>query len=226
VRARADQSFVTITWRDWLLALVLVGGCAGLDFTPSGADVWSDESFSLERVTMINVAPVVDVRRIERGDAVSLSVAVRSAALSLLREKGYEASTYGSTLSDASALADPDLVLELTGISASAGGAEGVVLAIAIETTEPDVVAPRSARVRLRGALVDVANERAVWTATAVAESGFASGVGEIAPTATAYGAVYQALRALLADLPSRPVAAIGEVPRASGTRSPRRAIE
>lgn len=209
------------------VAMSLAPGCAGWDFTPSSVDEWSDARFSFADVTEIVIAPVADVRGIGRGQTVTTTVAVRSAAESLLQEKGYTVVLSGSPLLETSGRIDADAVLEPVGVSKRSGEAGRLVLAIAIEATEPDVaVAPPSTRVRLRGALVDTRAGRTVWAATSVAESGAVSGAVRISPSAMTYSAVYQTTRALLADLPSRPVISLPEARLPSGTVSPARAIE
>lgn len=182
-----------------------LAGCAGIDLTPGVASSRFADDASLESVTTIHVAPVADVRALNRGGVVSTSVAMREAALSLLREKGYAPSLAGPVRVASAGARDADVLLEPAFVAASSGVESGIVLAVAIEDLEPDAVAPRTTRVRLRGVLVDTAGRTSVWKGSSVAESSFLAGVTGISPTATVYAAVYRAMSSLLDDIPAVP---------------------
>lgn len=213
------------------LALVAAAGCASLDFSPSSVETWSGPSFPAERVATIDILPVADVRTIDRGSSVMTATLTREAAASLLREKGYAASASGDALAATASTMSAADVLEVTAIADRSLRAEGFVLAVAVEETSPDVVvAPSTVRVALRGVIVDVADRVVVWSGASVAEAGSLSGAIAMSPSATLYAAIYQAMRALLADLPMRP-SAVSRSCRdseaaASGSAHPRRAID
>jgi hypothetical protein len=183
-----------------------MAGCASLDFSPSSVETWSGPPFPAETVATIDIAPVVDVRTIERGGSVLAAALAREAAASLLREKGYAVTASGNALAATSSSASAAAVLDVTAIADRSPSAEGVVLALAIERTSPDtVVAPVTVRVGLRGAIVDVAGRVLLWSGASVGELGSVSGALARSPSATLYSTIYQAMRALLADLPARP---------------------
>jgi hypothetical protein len=187
------------------LILAGAGGCAGLDFTPSTVESYTNPALSLADVERVVVLSVADSRAFDRGAAVPTAVSTREAALSVLREKGYDVETAGGELLDLGADSRVGDVLDAALVVRRAPSGAGVVLAIAVEETTPDVaVAPATSRVRLRGALVNVADSSVMWRGESVAESGPLSGVARISPTAAAYGTIYQSMRALLADVPDR----------------------
>jgi len=186
-------------------SLLAVARCASLDFTPSSVETWSGAPFPVERAAQIDVLPVADVRAIERGASVRTARLVREAALSLLREKGYDAAAWGDALATLAASASTDAVLDPDSIADRSPLASGFVFAIAVEQTEPDViVAPATIRVRLRGVIVDAADRVVVWAGASVGEAGSTTGAVALSPDSALYTAIIQAMRALLADLPPR----------------------
>ena len=188
-----------------VVTCVVAAGCAGLDFSPSSVETGSGAPFPVERAASIDVLPVADVRTMDRGEAVRTATLVREAALSLLREKGYAVTAFGDPLAAVSSAASADAVLDVTAVADRSPVARGLVLALAVEATEPDVVAaPATVRVRLRGVIVDVADRLAVWSGTSIAEAGSLTGAIALSPGSTLYTAITQAVRALLADLPRR----------------------
>jgi hypothetical protein len=208
-----------------------MAGCASLDFSPSSVETWSGPPFPAARVATIDVAPVVDVRTIERGASVLTAQLAREAAASLLREKGYAVTASGDALAATASSASAAAVLDVTAIADRCPRAEGVVLALAVEETSPDsVVGPATVRVGLRGAIVDVGDRAVLWSGASVAEVGSVAGALARSPSATLYSTIFQAMRALLADLPARPAATSSCGQDADGAASggayPRHAID
>lgn len=189
------------------LALLLIAGCASLDLTPSSVESWSGPPFPAERVATLDLLPVLDTRTIDRGASVVMAQLVREAATSLLREKGYAVSASGNALAATASTTSAAAALDVAAVSDRSPNADAVVFALAVEETSPDLaVAPATVRVGLRGVVVDVADRVLLWSGASVAEAGSTSGALAISPTATLYSAVYQAMRALLADFPPRPI--------------------
>lgn len=188
-----------------LLVLTVAIGCASLDFSPSSVETWSGPPFPAARVETIEVLPVVDARTVNRGSSVLTAQLVREAATSLLREKGYVATAWGEALAAVATTPSVAAALDPSAIADRCPAAQGFVLALVVENTEPDtVVSPGSIRVALRGAIVDVADRAVIWAGASVAEAGSRAGAIAKSPSATLYGAVYQAARGLLGDLPAR----------------------
>lgn len=205
-RKLARDSFVKPATPVGLLMLTMAVGCASLDFSPSSVETWSGPTFPADRVETIDVLPVVDARTVNRGSSVMTAQLVREAATSLLSEKGYAVTASGDALAAAVSTPTGAAALDPSAVADRCPDAQGFVLALAVENTDPDtVVSPGSMRVALRGAIVDVADRVVVWAGAAVAEAGSRSGAIARSPSATLYTAVYQAARALLADLPARP---------------------
>jgi len=201
------------------LVLTTTVGCARLDFSPSSVETWSGPPFPAARVEAIDVLPVVDARTVNRGSSVLTAELAREAATSLLREKGYQATASGEALAASASTPTVAASLDPSAIADRCPVVQGFVLALAVENTDPDtVVSPGSIRVALRGAIVDVADRVVVWAGASVAEGGSRAGAIAASPSATLYAAVYQAMRALLADLPARPNEA-SPAPRAKPAR-------
>ena len=194
------------------LASTALAACAGFSLTPSQVERWAGPPFPAERVARFDVLPVLDHRGMSRDGAVVVATLAREAAVSLLRERGYEAEKVGEELVLAPRSADDDArALDATAVAARSPTGAGVALALIVEETEPDMVAaPSTVRVRLRGAAVDVKSVETLWAGASVAESGFAAGALAASATAAEYGAIYQAMRALLVDVPPRPAGAAG----------------
>jgi hypothetical protein len=185
----------------WLAA----AGCAGLNFSPSSVERWSGAPFPVERAASIDVLPVADVRTVERGASVRTAQLVREATISLLREKGYDATASGDALATLGTSASSEAVLDPASVADRSPRASGFVLALALEQTEPDlIVAPSTVRVRLRGVIVDAADRVVVWAGASVGEAGATTGAIAFSPDSTLYVAIVQAVRALLMDLPTR----------------------
>jgi hypothetical protein len=191
---------------------IAVAACAGFSLTPSQVERWNGPPFPADRIARIDVLSVLDRRGVTRDGAVVVAKLVREAAVSLLREKGYEVATVEQDLDLAPRTAPSDEhALDAESVVKRSPAGVGVALALAVEEAEPDVVAaPSTVRVRLRGAAVDVKASQTLWAGESVAESGFAAGALAASATAAEYGAIYQAMRALLADVPERPTKSVG----------------
>lgn len=185
--------------------MIAAAGCAGFDLTPSSVETWSGPPFPVERVTAIEVLPVADVRTLDRGESVRTAQLARETAMSLLREKGYAVTASGGPLAAMASTATAAAVLDVESVADRSPSANGFVLALAVEGTEPDLaVAPATVRVGLRCVIVDVADRVIVWSGASVAEAASLTGAMAASPGATLYSAIGQAMRALLADLPDR----------------------
>ena len=189
-----------------VLSAAGIAACSGhLDFQPSSVERWTGPPFPADRVHIIHLLPVTDRRGLNRDGAVVTATLIREAATSLLRERGYDVVAVGESLvldsrrgSDVDPLAASDVI-------SRAPDTASFALALAIEETEPDVVAsPATVRVRIRGAVAETAANVLVWRGESLAESGFVAGAVSASATASEYGAIYQAMRALFADLPAQ----------------------
>jgi hypothetical protein len=191
-------------------AILAASGCSGrLDFQPSSVGRWSGPPFPAERVEVLHLLPVTDRRGLNRDGAVVTAMLIREAATSLLHEKNYDVIAVGESLAlDSTRDSDVD-PLAPKEVAERAPADSGFVLALAIEETEPDVVAsPATVRVQIRGAITDMGAKTWLWSGESAAESGFVAGAVSASATASEYGAIYQAMRALLADVPARAKAA------------------
>ena len=190
-----------------LLSAAGIAACSGhLDFQPSSVERWSGAPFPAERVHVVHMLPVTDLRGLNRDGAVVTAMLMREAAASLLHEKGYDVIAVGQSLDLESKRDSDDDPLAAAAMVARAPAGTSFTLALAIEETEPDVVAsPATVRVRIRGAVADTAAKALVWSGESLAESGFVAGAVSASATASEYGAIYQAMRALLGDVPARP---------------------
>ena len=188
-----------------------ISSCAGLSLNPSSIERWSGPPFPADRVHVVHVLPVADERGLNRDRAVAMATLTREAALSLLREKGYGVVAVGDSLAASSHRDQDDESLDAADVLARGPADAEYVLALVVEAAEPDIlVGPSTVRVELRGAVADVKARSLVWSGASVAESGFVAGAVSGSASAAEYGAIYQAMRALLADVPPRTDVAAG----------------
>lgn len=178
------------------VALAL-GGCAGRD-----VDASSGATPELVLPTEMILMPITDERP-PTPDAVDVSRDVRSAAVRLLRKRGYVAIPRDEVEKDG--VAAPATLVGAAGSDLAPLGPPhaGSLVFIAVDRVDEGYgYGGEEYRVVVSGVVVDPKSAKIVWRGKGTGATSLGGFLRIFAPQSTAYDAVYEAVRDLLRGLP------------------------
>jgi len=180
-----------------VVLLVLLGGCArrGVDGGVAGSP-------ELVLPTEMVLMPITDERP-PKPDSVDISRDVRSAAVRLLRKRGYVAIPRDELYERG--VAAPATLVGAAGRDLAALGPRdaGSLVFLAVDQVQESYgYGGREYRVVISGLVVDPNTSTIVWRGKGTGETSLGGFLRIFAPQSTTYDAVYEAVRNLLRDLP------------------------
>jgi hypothetical protein len=176
---------------------VSLGGCAGRD-----VDTSAGATPELVLPTDMILMPITDERP-PGPDAVDVSHDVRSAALRLLRKRGYVATPRDEL--DKRGVAAPATLVGAAGSDLAPLGPRdaGPLVFLAVDRVDQSYgYGGDQFRVVVSGVIVDPRSEKIVWQGKGTGTTSLGGFLRILAPQSTAYDAVYEAVRDLLRALP------------------------